>query len=422
MRRLFWLSFLLLCLVPIALAGVLLAALGERPLVERAVDLDPERLAQGQRILDGNDPRKLKPGQVKTVRLTQADLDLAANYLAHRFAHGSAQVNLRSNVAALALTVPLPAPANGRYVNVMAELLPRESGLPGFVSLKLGELSVPPGLADWLAAYAVASVNGQDAVDAFADSVKRLEVGPGSMTVVYQWRADLPARLGSAMLPAGELERLRAYQQAMVQAGTQARKPTSLADLLTPLFRLATERSVGSGDPDPVAENRAAIAVLTFYVNQRGLDKVVPGAEPWPKAAVRTVKLNGRDDFPKHFMISAAIAATADSPLSDAIGLYKEVKDSRGGSGFSFNDLAADRAGSRLGEMASASPEAALYLQARLKAGLREADFMPSTEGLPEFMPEPEFKRRFGGVGAPAYTQMMMEIERRVAALPLYRR
>jgi hypothetical protein len=422
MRRLFWLSFLLLCLVPIALAGVLLAALDERPLVERAVDLDPERLAQGQRILDGNDPRKLKPGQVKTVRLTQADLDLAANYLAHRFAHGGAQVSLRSNVAALAVTVPLPAPMDGRYVNVMAELLPKESGLPEFKSFKLGEMAVPTGLANWLAAYAVASVNGQDAVDAFADSVKRLEVGPGSMTVVYQWQADLPARLSSALVPAGELERLRAYRQAMVQAGMQARKPTSLADLLPPLFRLAAERSAGDGGPDPVAENRATIAVLTFYVNQRGLDKVVPGAEPWPKAAVRTVKLNGRDDFPKHFMISAAIAATADSPLSDAIGLYKEVKDSRGGSGFSFNDLAADRAGSRLGEMASASPEAALYLQARLKAGLREADFMPSTEGLPEFMPEPEFKRRFGGIGAPAYTQMMMEIERRVAALPLYRR
>lgn len=422
MRRLFWLLFLLLCLVPIALAGVLLAALDERPLVERAVDLDPERLAQGQRIVDGNDPRKLKPGQIKTVRLAQADLDLAANYLAHRFAHGSAQVSLRSNAAALAVTVPLPAPMDGRYVNVMAELLPKESGLPEFKSFKLGEMAVPTGLADWLAAYAVASVNGQDAVDAFAESVKRVEVEPGSMTVVYQWQADLPARLSSALVPADELGRLRVYQQAMVQAGVQARKPTSLADLLPPLFRLAAERSAGNGDPDPVAENRAAIAVLTFYVNQRGLDKVVPGAEPWPKAAVRTVKLNGRDDFPKHFMISAAIAATADSPLSDAIGLYKEVKDSRGGSGFSFNDLAADRAGSRLGEMASASPEAALYLQARMKAGLREADFMPSAEGLPEFMPEPEFKRRFGGIGAPAYNQMMMEIERRVAALPLYRR
>ena len=33
----------------------------------------------------------------------------------------------------------------------------------------------------------------------------------------------------------------------------------------------------------------------------------------------------------------------------DAIGVYKEVRDSRGGSGFSFNDMAANRAGTRFG-------------------------------------------------------------------------
>jgi hypothetical protein len=41
---------------------------------------------------------------------------------------------------------------------------------------------------------------------------------------------------------------------------------------------------------------------------------------------------------------------------------------------------------------------------------------------LPEFMPEAEFKRRFGGIDAPAYKRMMDDIERRIAALPLYRR
>lgn len=28
---------------------------------------------------------------------------------------------------------------------------------------------------------------------------------------------------------------------------------------------------------------------------------------------------------------------------------------------------------------------------------------MPITEDFPEFMPEPEFRRRFGGIDAPAY-------------------
>ena len=159
--------------------------------------------------------------------------------------------------------------------------------------------------------------------------------------------------------------------------------------------------------------------MLTFYVDGRSLAEIVPEARSWPRASRRTVTLNRRDDFPKHFIISAALSANTGGPFADAVGIYKEVADSRGGSGFSFNDIAADRAGSRLGELAEA-PQSARALQARLGVPLTERVLMPETSDLPEFMPEPEFKRRFGGVGAPAYARMMADIEARIAALPLY--
>jgi hypothetical protein len=54
-------------------------------------------------------------------------------------------------------------------------------------------------------------------------------------------------------------------------------------------------------------------------------------------------------------------------------------------------------------------------------AGVREADILPRVSDLPEFMPEAEFKRRYGGIGGSAYKSMMADIERRVSALPLYR-
>jgi hypothetical protein len=46
---------------------------------------------------------------------------------------------------------------------------------------------------------------------------------------------------------------------------------------------------------------------------------------------------------------------------------------------------------------------------------------MPDTAGLPEGVHEPEFRRRFGGVGQPAYRKMEQEVERRVAGLALYK-
>jgi hypothetical protein len=93
-------------------------------------------------------------------------------------------------------------------------------------------------------------------------------------------------------------------------------------------------------------------------------------------AGTHQALLNRHDDFPKHFIISAALAATAGGSLSDAVGVYKEIEDSRGGSGFSFNDIAADRVG--------------VHAAARLRAGIGEKDIMPMTDDLPEFMPEPE--------------------------------
>jgi len=56
-----------------------------------------------------------------------------------------------------------------------------------------------------------------------------------------------------------------------------------------------------------------------------------------------------------------------------------------------------------------------------LRAAIGEKDIMPMTEDLPEFMPEREFQRRFGGIDAPPYKKMMAEIEQRIAALAFYR-
>ena len=48
-----------------------------------------------------------------------------------------------------------------------------------------------------------------------------------------------------------------------------------------------------------------------------------------------------------------------------------------------------------------------------------EADLMPQVADLPESMSAQEFRQRFGGVGAPAYRQMMDNIEARLDGLSL---
>jgi hypothetical protein len=80
--------------------------------------------------------------------------------------------------------------------------------------------------------------------------------------------------------------------------------------------------------------------------------------------------------------------------------------------------MAANRAGTRFGQNLVGDAE---RVQALLGPELRESDLLPALDDLPDFMPEADLVRRFGGVGAPAYEAQLAEIDRRLAALPLLR-
>jgi hypothetical protein len=239
------------------------------------------------------------------------------------------------------------------------------------------------------------------------------------MSISYRIDPDTVARLRAALVAPADQERLRAYSErlaALTQAVEGNLEP--LEGLLSPMFALAAQRSAAGRDA--VAENRAALLTLTFFANDRPVGQLVPAAYQWPRPQPLTVTLRQRQDFALHFLISAVIAAEAGTPLADAIGLWKELVDTRsGGSGFSFNDLAADRAGTRFGELAVRD---ALRLQARIAKGLNDADLLPDVSDLPEHLAEAQFIARFGGVSGAGYSRLLMDIEARIDKLPLFRR
>ena len=414
-----WLCGILFLGVPLALGVAIYLCFQDEPLVRRAVAFTPDDVERAMRVLERHDPRKMKSGTLRTLSIRGEELDLAVNYLANRYGRGSSRIVLKSGVLALSVTVEVPASPIGRYLNIQA-LLHETAGLPAFEELRVGRLPVPNWLADWALARAMQTLNRTEEYQVAADTIRSVSIADGRLRIVYEWRDDLPARLSRVLLSPADSERFKVYQERLVKWTRDASTPrsVSLTELLTPLMQLAAERD-GAGDPQ--AESRTIIAVVAFYVNGKGLAAIVPGAKKWPQPVPRTITLKDRTDSPQHFTVSAALAAHAGGPLSDAIGLYREVDDSRRGSGFSFSDIAADRAGTRFGERATGSAAGARQLQQRVAAGIKESDLMPEVADLPEYMPEAEFKRRFGGIDAPAYQRMMADIERRVAACRLYR-
>jgi hypothetical protein len=417
MRFFFKLILLILFGLPLTLAAAVFLAVDTQPTIERAAEVTPSSIERAKRILGQNDPRKLKPGERRTVTVSSGDLDLAANYLAHRYGGGSARVVLQNGSARFGASLTVPRLPVSLYLNLDATLV-EQTPLPQLEALRVGRLPVPSWIVHWAIANGPRALGFNVETESWNKIIRQMVIRERSIAVTYEWQENTLKSLRAIVIPPADRKRIAIYQDLLVSVSQKyERRTISLVDLLVPFFQLARERTPHS---DAIDENRAAILVLAFYVNGKSFEQVLPELKSRQPQAQPQVLLNQRDDFAKHFIVSAAFAASSGSPLADAVGLYKEIADSRGGSGFSFNDIAADRAGVRFGESAAKSAMAK-QLQAKVGAGIIESDLMPATADLPEFMPETEFKRRFGGVDGVEYKKMMAEIERRVAALPLYR-
>ena len=158
-----------------------------------------------------------------------------------------------------------------------------------------------------------------------------------------------------------------------------------------------------------VHHNRAAILALGIALGDEQLAKFVginSQSELLMQAALmrQGTTLRDREDWPRHFWVSASLAVLEHPLVSDAGGLIKEQLDAlTGGSGFSFCDFAADRAGVRFADSATNSEEDANAMQDLLAKKFVVDNFFPPVSDLPENMTTEQFRREYGTVGSQPY-------------------
>lgn len=403
-----FLSALLALLTLLAVGGLatLLLVLEPAPLVVGNAGLAASELRDFAHLLRGKD---LAHAAVKSATLTPPKLDAVVDLAARRV---GGHARLAPGRGGAALRASFPVGADLGYANLQVEL--RETaGIPAVASARIGGLRLPAGLVDRLLRL------GLDRLAA-AGELLRVDFDPAGVTVVYRQHGDAKVA-AAALLDDTERRRLAARQAqlAAVVARQHRAGPVQLTPLLAGLLAEPSGVSGRDGRPDPVADNRAALLVLAAYVNGRRLP--VAAEVPVPVPERRRVLLRGRHDLAQHFSISAATAAKGGSALSHLVGLAKELSDADGGSGFSFPDMLANRAGIRLAELATDSADSARHLRRMARAGLTEADIMPSATGLPEGMQEAVLLRTIGTPSSAAYARLMDHIDRRIDATRLHR-
>lgn len=364
--------------------------------------------------------------------LTKRDADLLLSWASSLGSPGrSAVVQLGENRIEGLASARLPLPTARRVLNLRAEAeIQTEQGHPRIAvqSLRIGRLYVPRLVVDLLIdAVADEIRRSPEGEDIFA-SVESLTVGDDAIEMTYR-----SGHLGRRVLP-GLLEKLGAKPEVVAATGEYVRHLVAAATSLPrgearfgafmeTAFRLAAVRSEHG---DPATENRAAIFALGILLGHSKVERLVgPVTDPELRRAARRavgrVTLRRRSDWTRHFFVSAAIALASTRAVSDAAGLLKEELDAGGGSGFSFSDLLADRAGTLFALSATRDEPSAIAMQQRLIRGFDVADFCPPAADLPEGISDAKLQSQYGGVGGPGYRKLTQEIDRRLRTCPALR-
>lgn len=412
MTRLFaWLAGALLLLV-LAAGGLFLAALEDKPLVERSENISPAAIDQARRLFHTDDPRRLQHGEARRTAIPATLIDEGINALASRGLNARGALVLSGETAEIRLTRRIPLIPGEHFLNLKASM--REgSGEPKIGAASIGPIPIPPFVLETFLNIALRAGGYGQEWQLARQAIRELDFDPARRLVIvgYVWEPSLLDRARAIAFSPEDLVRIRSAQESLA----------ALLDHSAPGRRIALasvlRATLDVGGSDQRENRRAALLVLGVYLAEKNIASLIPEARSWPQLRPVTMMLAGRNDSAQHFAVSAMLAAWAGEPVADAIGLYKELADARHGSGFSFADLAADRAGTRFGELLNRHDR---RLDSLLNRGIADRDLVPPLGDLPESIGAIEFQRHFGSTSSPAYRQLTAEIERRLDSMPLY--
>jgi len=324
----------------------------------------------------------LKPSEVT---LTGVHLDGLSSLATHSFQPDRLDMFTADSAFHVIASHRLPF---GRWLNVLGEARPNKRGFP-VVRLKIGSASFSPDSSRSLVELGRWGLELLDVeIPELDDLVRNFDIE--GENVVFT------ARLQNKT---GLLDRFFGSQSGL--------DSSRIASLYCELFELQTNdptddfavhvrRAFAHADPEhvtPQSNQESFVALAMAVVNAKvGLLAGVNDGHLVCEGSPISTQLHGRRDLPKHWAMSAALKVTSNARFAKSLGEYKELADSLSKnsefalgdpSGFSFIDIAANRAGILIAERAASSLEAVL-LASRLARARQDTLLPPSLLKLKE--------------------------------------
>jgi len=354
----------------------------------------------------------------KTIKLSEKELNIGLNYLLNYYTHSTSKITIEQNQLDFKIALLLNHQYFRKYLNFSFKLTKRD-GYPVINQLKIGGLSIADQFAGLILEKLINYTPLKEYYHLAALHTKDIKISSDRfLTIDYLPLADsdLKAKLS---LNNKNVQSVIFYQQKITHiiAEHDPKWRLSLAELFQPLFKQAYLRS---SIKTAISENRAVLIAISTYVNKSEIKAYIPFDISPPTYKNYPASLYKSPDMAKHFMVSAVLSAAGAETLAYKLGQQKELSDAKTGSGFSFIDLASDRAGLKFGKIATLSPKKARILQRKIANIKDYTSFMPEVRDLPEKMSDKEFKQRFKSVSSAEYKTMLNRIDKRIASLDIY--
>ena len=403
--------------------------LEDTALVTKGPEVGVLDIAAAKSFLEQYDPRNLPDGKITTINANQRQINtaLAAALAAAPILKARIVPSRFGLLAAITAAPPIPDNPFGKFVNIQMLIESSTNGLQ-IGRLSLGEIEVPTAIVRPVFILVMDQLAGPGRGKAFLETIRSVQITGSVVRIVYRPKDGLLDDLKSAAkesVAAGDPKITKVYWEKMhqIHRSMQTGGRLSLVQYLQPVFTLAKQRSAGG---NAIEENKAAIFAMSMFFGdirlERFIGKVRDGEYTNGPGKVSSVRLQERHDWVQHYMLSAGLTLAGGRGIADFIGEAKEVDDATNkASGFSFTDLAADRAGVRFAEVATGTDGGARKMQELLSRPIGEKQFFPEIRDLPEGLTAAQFKVQYGDRKSAKYLRMVAEIDRRIDTISLYR-
>lgn len=394
--------------------------------------IDAEMASKGKLVLKQLHRQYRLSPQLFTLRLSQSELSTLSALLNKAKPNIHVTSKLNQGVATFTADIVLPLPRFIKLLSLDVTIVNSTQGLK-VKEVKIGRLSFNGDSFVSVSRYLINNFVEPKLGDKLLSIIKSVVVSPSHIFASLQLPEELKNKKQSGNIVVKLMQQLNlvsdsqhfSYYYDALREFTLKNNGLKLESYVYFLLKTAKEQGA-SNKYSAVEENKAALMALSVYFGAEQFSYLVGDipalsqqALVRQKALKQSVTLNGRVDLQKHFIYSIALQLFSGIETSDAIGEFKELLDSNGGSGFSFVDLLADRAGTRFAAIATRSDNEAITLQNKV-VNNKPFRLLPAFTGLPENISKNKFKQNFKHIDHESYEVMLIDIDKRLQSINLY--